>query len=153
MSASTHPVQRTLGIGQLGGMLVLLAVMAAIVAAVAIASLASTKATVTPARAGFPPPAVIDRGSRDDTFVPSTAPIPGIWRADALGHVQFVPEVSSGLSYWQPDRRGGIEFVPGNANTGSGGFGGFGGPRLGADESPVDSNAGAGGNGPRLRAQ
>jgi hypothetical protein len=131
MSASTHPVQRTLGIGQLGGMLVLLAVMAAIVAAVAIASLASTKATVTPARAGFPPPAVIDRGSRDDAFVPSTK------------------ASDSGLGYWQPDRRGGIEFIP---TPTIGAAGGLASPLPHSDGS-VDSNAGAGGNGPRLRAQ
>jgi hypothetical protein len=130
MSASTRTVQRSLGINQLGSMLVLLAVIAAVIAAITFASFGSQKTQVAPAAAGFPPPVVRDLGSRDAGVASD-----------------------SGLSYWQPDRRGGIELVPVKPATGSGtsGFGGFGGPRLGADEPATGQPNGTSPN--RMHAQ
>jgi hypothetical protein len=70
MSVSTRTAQRTLGFGQFGSMLVLLAVMAVVVAAIAFGTIGAKKADVAPATGGFPPPVIRDLGSRDISGTP-----------------------------------------------------------------------------------
>jgi hypothetical protein len=63
MSASTRTVQQqTLGTGQLGTALAVVALAIIVAAGIAFGSLGAPKATVTSPAVGAPPPAVIDHG-------------------------------------------------------------------------------------------
>jgi hypothetical protein len=102
MSASTRTAQRTLGISQFGGMIVLLAVLAFIVATIAFATLGTTKA-VAPAAAN----PVVDLVPRHEISAPkgtNPEPVPGYWRPDASGNWIFVPFNGTGTS----DMSGGL---------------------------------------------
>ena len=126
MSVSTRTAQRTLGAGQFGSMLVLLAVMAVVLAAIAFGTIGAKKAEVAPATGGFAPPVIRDLGSRE---IPGE-PVPG---------------------YWRPDGRGGIEFVP---TTGSAPVGSSSGASLPSSAAHPSGKAPAqkhGSNGPRLQ--
>ena len=63
MSASTRTVQQqTLGTGQLGAALAVVALAIIVAAAIAFGALNAPKADTSPAAVGAPPPAVIDHG-------------------------------------------------------------------------------------------
>lgn len=63
MSASTRTVQQqTLGTGQLGAALAVVALAIIVAAAIAFGALNAPKTTVSPAAVGAPPPAAIDHG-------------------------------------------------------------------------------------------
>ena len=118
MSVSTRTVQQqSLGIGQLGAALVVLAVAILIAVAIAFGSLGATKTDVTPAAGVGAPPVVIDHGwSQAYTSTGNAAP------PAAIDHGSSESSMGAGTTVGDDGRKG-EPFVPsaGNGNSGSNG--------------------------------